>query len=132
MARPQRQAIYTEAFSHSNPIPAACRMGKLVLTGIINGLDPARPKEPGTLDEQCALMFSRIADVMAAAGGSIDDIVKVNIAVADLAEREPINREWVRMFPDPATRPVRQTVQASLDRGKLIQCDLMAWLGEEG
>ena len=124
----KRRSIYTEAFSHSNPIPAACRMGNLVLTGIINGLDPAKPGDPGTLDAQCALMFRRIREVIEASGGTLDHIVKINVAVADLKQREPINREWVAMFPDPAQRPVRQTVEASLDRGKLIQCDLMAWI----
>ena len=124
----KRASIYTEAFSHATPIPAACRMGNLVVTGIINGLDPAKPGVPGTLDQQCALMFSRIEAVIEAAGGTLDQIVKLNIAVADLAQRQPIDRDWVAMFPDPASRPARQTVAASLDRGKLIQCDLMAWV----
>ena len=123
-----RQSVYTEAFGHSNPVPAACRMGPLVMTGIINGLEDGKPGTPATLAEQCALMFQRVGQVIAAAGGSTGQIVKVNIAVADLAEREPINREWVALFPNPASRTVRQTVAASLDRGKLIQCDLVAWI----
>lgn len=124
----RRRAIYTEAFSHTNPIPAACRLGNLVMTGIVNGIDPARPGEPGTLEEQCALMFSRIPAILEAAGASVDDIVKINIAAADVTKRGPINDAWVRMFPDAATRPVRHTVAASLDRGKLIQCDVIAWV----
>ena len=34
---PKRQSIYSETFSHGNPIPAACRVGNLLMTGIING-----------------------------------------------------------------------------------------------
>jgi len=124
----KRQSIYTDAFAHSNPIPAACRMGNLMLTGIINGIDPAKPDQPGTLEEQCALMFMRIAQVMEAAGGSTGHIVKLNVAVADVTQRAAINSEWLRMFPDPDNRPVRHTVQTELDRGKLIQCDIVAWI----
>jgi 2-iminobutanoate/2-iminopropanoate deaminase len=126
MAR--RQSIYTEGFAHSNPIPAACRLGDLVVTGIINGLDPARRGAPGTMEEQCGLMFARIREIMAAAGGSTDDIAKVNVWVADIGDRDPINRHWEAMFPDPADRPVRQTTEVALDRGKLVQCDIMAWI----
>jgi 2-iminobutanoate/2-iminopropanoate deaminase len=124
----KRQSIYTDAFAHSNPIPAACRMGNLMMTGIINGIDPAKPDQPGTLEEQCALMFMRIAQVMEAAGGSTNHIVKLNVAVADVTQRAAINSEWLRMFPDPDNRPVRHTVQTELDRGKLIQCDIVAWI----
>ena len=123
-----RKTIHTEGYSHSNPVPAACRKGNLMMTGIINGLDPARKGDPGTFEEQCVLMFSRIAPIMAAAGGSLDDIVKLNIAVTDITIRDPINRAWEAMFPHADERPVRQTVVADLDRGKLIQCDLVAWI----
>lgn len=121
----KRQSIYTDAFAHSNPIPAACRMGDLVMTGIINGIEAGK-KDAGTLDAQCALMFARVREVIEAAGGTTGHIIKLNIAVTDLAQREPINVEWVKMFPDPQNRPVRQTTHGVLDRGKLIQCDLVA------
>jgi len=127
---PRRKAIYTEAFSHSNPIPAACQLGNILMTGIVNGIDPAKPDTPGTLEQQCALMFSRISEIMKAAGGSTDNIVKLNVQMADVTDRKAVNAEWTKMFPDPATRPVRQTLHAVLDRGKLIQCDIMAIMDE--
>ncbi len=123
---PRRKAIYTEAFSHSNPIPAACQLGNILMTGIVNGIDPAKPDDPGTLEQQCALMFSRISEIMKAAGGSTDNIVKLNVQMADVSDRKAVNVEWTKMFPDAAARPVRQTLHAVLDRGKLIQCDIMA------
>jgi 2-iminobutanoate/2-iminopropanoate deaminase len=126
----RRKAIYTEAFSHSNPIPAACQLGNILVTGIVNGIDPAKPDQPGTLEEQCALMFRRVAEIMKAAGGSTDNIVKLNVQMADVSDRKAVNVEWTKMFPDAATRPVRQTLHAVLDRGKLIQCDIMAIMDE--
>jgi len=124
----KRQSIYTDSFAHTNPIPAACRMGPLLMTGIVNGIDPDKPDQPGSFDQQCAKMFARVRDIMSAAGGSTDHIVKLNVAVTDVTQRAAINSEWVKMFPDPHNRPVRHTVQAELDRGKLIQCDIIAWI----
>ena len=31
------------------------------------------------------------------------------------------------MFPDPHDRPARQAMQADLDNGKLIQCNVTAY-----
>jgi hypothetical protein len=30
------------------------------------------------------------------------------------------------MFPDPKNRPARESLQAPLDEGKLVQCDFTA------
>ena len=121
---PKRQSIYSDAFSHGNPIPAACRGGDLLMTGIVNGVVKGEP--PGDLRAQCKLMFERVRAIMRDAGGSTDDIVKVNVAFTDVTRREDITDLWVEFFPDPANRPVRHSVQAELDRGKLIQCDIIA------
>ncbi|MDF2119888.1 RidA family protein [Roseiarcaceae bacterium H3SJ34-1] len=103
-------------------------MGNLVMTGIINGTDPHRPDAPGSLEEQCERMFARIPEVMKAAGGGIDNIVKLNVQMADLSQRSLLNRFWTQMFPDPAQRPVRQTAEVTLDGGKLVQCDITGWI----
>lgn len=124
MAR--RTSIYVEGFGHKNPIPAACRVGNILMSGIVFGLDPATGKPADGLDEQCRLMFGHIRAIMQAAGGSTDDIVKVTVWLADRNQREPVNREWLAMFPDPATRPARQAMSGALDGGKLVQCDFVA------
>ncbi|MDH7797636.1 MULTISPECIES: RidA family protein [unclassified Beijerinckia] len=123
----KRQSIYADGFAHRNPIPAACRMGNLMMSGIINGMDHTK-SEPGTLEEQSALMFARIPGVMKAAGGDIGNIVKLNIGVHDISQRAVLNSLWTEMFPDPANRPVRQTTQEVMDGGKLVQCDIVAWI----
>ena len=125
----RRKAIYLEAYGHSQPIPAACRLGDTLVSGIIHGLDPKVPGG-GSLEAQAALMFTRIRQVLAAAGSSTEDIVKLNIVMTDRSLRTAINDHWVAMFPEAATRPVRQTVEAPLDQGKLLQCDFVAILDQ--
>lgn len=125
----KRQSIYVEGFGHKNPIPAACRLGNILMSGIVYGLDPATGSPAPSLQAQCALMFGHIRAIMAAGGGSTDDIVKVTVWMTDRSQREAVNKEWLAMFPDAATRPVRQAMKADLDGGKLIQCDFMAVIG---
>ena len=68
---------------------------------------------------------------MTAAGGSPDDIVKMNVWIADRKLRETMNRYWVEMFPDPHSRPARHTIaQADFSPPMQIQCDLLAVIGE--
>ena len=127
MAR--RRSIYVEGFGHKNPIPAAAVIGDLLMSGIVLGLDPATGKVAPTLDEQCTLIFRHIRSIVEAAGGTTDDIVKITVWMRDRSQREPLNREWLKMFPDPETRPARQAMKADLEGDTLIQCDFIARLG---
>lgn len=124
----KRESIYIEGYAHTNPIPAACRIGNILTTGIVYGLDPSTGKVAPTLEEQCALMFMHVRKILEAAGGSTDDIVKMTVWMVDRSQRKAVNVEWLKMFPDSATRPARQTMQASLQNGMLVQCDFMAVL----
>ena len=128
MAR--RRSIYVEAFGHKNPVPAACRVGNLLTSGIVYGLDPATGLVASNLDEQCALMFQHIRTIIQAGGGTVDDIVKITVWLKDRSQREAVNREWVKMFPNPEDRPARQAMQAELTGGMLVQCDFVANIQE--
>ena len=124
MAR--RKSIEIEGFAHKNPIPAASRVGNMLMTGIITGTDPATGKLADTLEAQCANVFHHVRSIMVAAGGSTDDIIKMSVWMADRSKRDVLNAEWVKMFPDPHSRPARHTSQASLEGGQLIVCDITA------
>jgi 2-iminobutanoate/2-iminopropanoate deaminase len=47
----------------------------------------------------------------------------------DRAQRDAVNVEWVKMFPDKHARPARHTMRADLEGGLLVQCDITAVLG---
>lgn len=123
----KRRAIYIQEFSHSNPIPNAARIGQFVASGLIRGVDPATHKFPASLSEQCAYMFANIRHTIAAAGGGVDDIIKVTFWIGQLV-RGPINEEWSKMFPDAATRPARQIMEVPMEPEVLVQCDFLAVL----
>jgi len=124
----KRKSVYVEGFGHKNPIPAACRLGNIVTSGIIYGLDIATGKPADGLQRQCALMFAHVRSIVEAAGGTLDDIVKLNVWMTDRSQRQAINDAWLALFPDPDTRPARQTMQGVLTPGILVQCDFLAVL----
>lgn len=126
----KRTAIYCESFKHANPVPAACRIGNLVVSGGIHGRDPQTGSTPDSLQEQLRLTFANVEAVIRDAGGSVDDIVKMTFWMTDRAQRNALNVEWERMFPDPATRPARHVMKGNLDGYMQVQCDFIAVLGD--
>jgi enamine deaminase RidA (YjgF/YER057c/UK114 family) len=127
----RRTSIEIDGFSHENPVPVASRVGPFLFTGVLTGRDPETRDMPADLDTQCRNAFRHVRAVLRAAGGSIDDIAKITVWLVDLRDREALNREWIAMFPDAASRPARQVVAATLDRGALIHLDVVAVLGDE-
>ncbi|TFV95207.1 RidA family protein [Leifsonia flava] len=103
-------------------------MGPFLFSGVLTGRDPETHRMAKTLDEQCANVFTHVRALLAAAGGSTDDIAKMTFWLAHYRDRDALNREWVAMFPDAASRPARQAMAAQLDGGSLVQCDLVAVL----
>jgi len=123
-----RESIYLDGFAHRNPVPVASRIGPFVHSGVLTGRDPETLEMPDSLDEQMANVFARIRELMDAVGGTSDDIAKLTFWLADYRDREALNREWEAMFPDPANRPARQAMAATLDGGSRVHCDVVAIL----
>ena len=47
----------------------------------------------------------------------------------DRSQRPHVNQEWVKMFPDDASRPARHTMPLGPDSKALVSCDFAAVLG---
>jgi enamine deaminase RidA (YjgF/YER057c/UK114 family) len=126
-----RQSFEIEGYKHGgNPIAAVTRIGNLVLTGGISGIDIPSGVMPAALEDQCANMFGLAAKVLKAADARLEDVIKVTVFMRAGLNREALNHEWLKWFPDPHSRPVRHTlVNEHLAGGMLIQCELMAVTG---
>ena len=120
-----RTSIYIDEFAHKSPIPTACRIGNVIASGLIRGNDPATGKLAPTLQGQCALVFAHVRRTVETGGLRVEDIIKVTFWMKTL-QREPVNAEWVVMFPDPKSRPARQVMEVPMEAGVLIQCDFLA------
>ena len=126
----KRRSINGSRARHENPIPNASRVGNVVMSSVIGGTKPGTRELPASLEEQLANVFAHIRHDVEAAGGGVDDIIKINFWVKDpVTQRAALNTEWVKMFPDPESRPARHTLALPADSRSLVQADFTAMLG---
>jgi 2-iminobutanoate/2-iminopropanoate deaminase len=126
----KRESINWPGFAHSNPIPNASRIGNIVMSSVIGPRDPETGKVPDTLEQQVTNLFRQLAAAIKAAGGTPDDIIKIEFWAKDQAAgRAALNGEWVKMFPDANARPARHTQQLPADSAAMVQCAFTAVLG---
>ena len=123
----KRKSINYPGFKHENPIPNASRIGNILMSSIISGRDPETGQMPSDLAGQVTNVFTQIRLCVEAAGGSVDDIIKVNFWMKDPATgRAALNGEWARMFPDPDSRPARHTLALPANAANHVTCDFTA------
>ncbi len=126
MAR--RKSIYLSGFKHKNPVPNACVIDGLLMSGVILGVDPVTGEMPVSIEEQCANMFTYVRQIVEAAGGTLSDVIKVNIWLRDVTQRKPVNDVWLQLFPDHDDRPARHALPLIAEGPSLVQCDVTAVL----
>ena len=100
----------------------AVKVGNTVyLSGQI-GLDPATMQMVEGIDAQIVRVFDNLKAVAEAAGGSLADVVKLNVYLTDLGNFAKVNETMGRYFSLP--HPARAAVGvASLPRGGLVEAD---------
>ena len=100
----------------------AVKVGDTVyLSGQI-GLDPASMQLVEGIEAQVRRVFDNLKAVTEAAGGSMSDIVKLNVFLIDLANFALVNTIMAEYFTLPY--PARAAVGvASLPRGALVEAD---------
>lgn len=126
----KRKSIEIPGLAHVHPIPNACRVGPVLMTGGIYGKDPATGKLAPDIAGQCALMFANIRTVLAAGGATPEDVVKINVWMTNKDHREYLNHEWLAMFPDEHSRPARHTFKDDdQPYGALVSCEVIAVIG---
>ena len=86
------------------------------------GLDPVTMQMVEGVDAQVHRVFQNMRAVATAAGGSMDDVVKVNVFLTDLGNFAKVNEIMATYFHQPY--PARAAVGvAALPRGALVEMD---------
>jgi 2-iminobutanoate/2-iminopropanoate deaminase len=107
---PYSQAIRTESFVFAS--------GQL-------GLDPQSGKLRDGVEEQAKQIMANLSAVLAAAGSSLDQVVKSTIFLANMADFSTVNGIYGEAFVDAP--PARSTVQvAGLPLGALVEIEVIA------
>ena len=100
----------------------AVQVGDTVyLSGQI-GLDPSTMTLVDGIDAQIVRVFDNLKAVAEAAGGSLADVVKLNVFLTDLGNFARVNETMASYFSEPY--PARAAVGvASLPRGAQVEAD---------
>jgi reactive intermediate/imine deaminase len=123
MTQKTRQIIQTEgAPAAIGTYSQAVKVGTTVyLSGQI-GLDPATMQMVDSIEAQIHRVFKNLKAVTEAAGGSLNDVVKLNIFLTDLSHFALVNTIMAEYFSQPF--PARAAVGvASLPRAALVEAD---------
>jgi len=110
---PQAIGTYSQAVRHG---------GLVFISGQIP-LDPENMEiVPGGIEAQIRRVFDNLSAVCAAAGGSLDDIVKLTIFLTDLGDFSQVNTIMGQYFSTPY--PARAAVEVSaLPKGVSVEMD---------
>ena len=91
-------------------------------------LDPATMQMVEGIDAQIVRVFENLKAVAAAAGGTLNDAVKVNVYLTDLANFAKVNEVMARYLSEPY--PARAAVGVkSLPRDALVEIDAVLEIG---
>ncbi|WP_271679538.1 RidA family protein [Thermomonas mangrovi] len=119
-----RTAIHSDrAPAAIGPYSQATRAGNLVFFSGQIPLDPATGDlVAGDIATQARRAFDNLKAVCEAAGGTMDDIVRVGLYLADLAEFAAVNAVMGEYFAQPY--PARSTIEVSaLPKGARFEVD---------
>lgn len=117
---PQAIGTYSQAVKVDNTV---------YLSGQIP-LDPASMEMvAGDIETRIVRVFDNLQAVAQAAGGSLADVVKLNVFLTDLANFPTVNEVMARYFTEPY--PARAAIGvASLPKGAAVEMDAIMILGE--
>ena len=120
---------------HSDGAPAAIgTYSQAIETGGLVFLSGQIPLDPATMEvidgdfeARARRVFDNLAEVAAAAGGSLDDVVKLTVFLTDLANFATVNAVMEDYFDQPY--PARAAVGvASLPKGADVEADAIVGL----
>ncbi|GLR64089.1 RidA family protein [Marinospirillum insulare] len=117
---PQAIGTYSQAVKAGNTV---------YLSGQIPLVPATMEIVEGGFEAQAVQVFENLQAVAQAAGGSMDDVVKVNLYLVDLANFAVVNDVMARYFSQPY--PARAAVQvAALPKGVAFEAEAVMVVGD--
>ena len=119
----RKEVIHTEnAPAAIGPYSQAIRVGDTVYLSGQLGLDPATGNLRDGIEAQTRQVLDNLQAVAAAAGGSLDDIVKLTLLLLDMGDFSKVNGIMAARFKEPF--PARATYQvAALPKAGRIEVE---------
>ena len=125
-----RSPIHSDSAPRAiGPYSQAVRAGDTLYLSGQTPVDPATGKlVEGGIEAQATRVFENLKAVLAAAGASYDDVMRVAIYMTDLGNFGAVNEVMKKYFNEPY--PARSTIGvAALPRGAAVEIDVIAVTG---
>lgn len=123
----KRRSLEVVGVSHgSAPIPMGSRVGNIIYSSGIAGVDPSTSTLAPDAVGQARFAFKNLHSMLLDGGASFEDVVRVTVYLKDNSAREAVNAEWLKAFPDPHSRPARHALIYDLQHGMLLQLEAVA------
>src|SRR3954452_1602497 len=121
-----RQAVSSEqAPAALGPYSQAIVAGGFVFCSGTAGIDPATGAAPAGIEAQTEQALRNLAAVLAAAGASMADLVKITIFYSDVDDFARLNEVYARHMPEPP--PARSApANVRLPHGLLVSIEAIA------
>jgi len=125
-----KEIIATDQAPHAiGPYSQAVRAGNLVFASGQIPIDPSTGEfVPGGIAEQTEQVLKNLTAVFAAAGATMDQIVKTTVFLVDMNDFTAMNEVYGKFFAEKP--PARATVQAArLPRDAKVEIEAIALTG---
>jgi 2-iminobutanoate/2-iminopropanoate deaminase len=100
-----------DAPSHMGPVPQAVEAGGWIYVSALFGADPRTHAIPTGPREEAEQLFGNLTAILAAAGASLTDVVRVGIVMRALQRDRPMfNQVWAEQFGQH--QPARSAIES--------------------
>ena len=123
---PRTPVLSQEAPPPSGGYSQGITVGELLFLAGQGPYDASGNRAGPTVAEQVRQVLGNLDGVARAAGGSLQNAVRVGMYLSDLAHFDEMDAEYRRFFTDPM--PARTTIQSDLV-GFDVEGDAVVWLG---
>jgi 2-iminobutanoate/2-iminopropanoate deaminase len=125
MVATKREVIRPAGVAPNNILSPGVRVGDLIWTAGHVGRDPDSGETPADIAGQTRNTLKNLQSVLEAGGSSLGSVVKVNIYLADIADRPAVNEVYTEFFPE--NPPGRTCIGgATFGPGVLIEIEAVA------
>jgi 2-iminobutanoate/2-iminopropanoate deaminase len=125
-ASPRREIIQPEGVARLPVFSSAVRSGDFIfLSGSIGALPGVNPPQivEGGVQAETRQTFENIKTVLAAAGATMEDLIKCTVFLADIADYAAMNEAYLEYFPsDPPARSAMAGSGLALGAKVEIEC----------
>jgi enamine deaminase RidA (YjgF/YER057c/UK114 family) len=119
----ERRIIEMEGIRHNDPISLGALAGNVFVSSRVQGKLEAGPRE-----QAARLIEKHAAGLMQHIGGSLHNVTQTTWGIGDVSFAKVVEEECVRYWPDSATRPRLQILEADFPHSPLPRLEFLALL----